>query len=237
MYDLIIVISDPHFPYNHPDIIDFLTAISKKYGGKAKRVAIVFLGDEIDWHSISFHEKNPELFNPSDELKTAINRMQPLFKLFPEAWVIESNHGSLVYRKQKFHGLPREVFRSYRDILEAPRGWKWVPDLILKTSNGSQVYFHHGKTSDSVKLSQAMAMNAVQGHFHEKFKVEYWANPNGLFWGMNCGCLIEDSSLAYSYNKTNLKRPLIGTGIIVQGHPRLIPMVLNKKGRWTGWLP
>jgi len=237
MHDVILPISDLHFPYNHPDVVNFLQAIKKKYLDKAKRPAVVFLGDEIDWHSISFHEKNPELFTPGDELKTAINRMQPLYKMFPDAWVIESNHGSLVYRKQKFHGLPREVFKSYRDMLEAPRGWKWVPDLILKTNKGAPVYFHHGKSNDSTKLSQAMAMNAVQGHYHEKFKIEYWANPNGLFWGMNCGCLIDDSSLAYSYNKTNLKRPLIGTGIIIHGIPKLIPMVLNKKGRWTGFLP
>jgi hypothetical protein len=34
--------------------------------------------------------------------------------------------------------------------------------------------------------------------------------------------------------KNNLKRPVIGTGIIVNGIPKLIPMILNKKGLWIG---
>jgi hypothetical protein len=39
-----------------------------------------------------------------------------------------------------------------------------------------------------------------------------------------------------AYNKNNLKRPVIGCGIIVDSIPQLIPMVLNSKARWVGKL-
>lgn len=193
---------------------------------------MVIGGDEVDYHAISFHESNPDLFSPGDELEKAILHLKSFYKLFPKATILESNHGALVYRKQVFHGLPRSVFKSYREILEAPKTWKWVPDLTLKMSDGMSVYFHHGKSSDVTKLSQSMGMSAVQFHYHEKFKIEMWANSLGLYFGLQSGCLIDDSSMAFAYNNVNLKRPIIGTSIILNGQPKLIPMILNDKGRW-----
>jgi hypothetical protein len=49
---------------------------------------------------------------------------------------------------------------------------------------------------------------------------------------MVVGCLIDDKSMAFAYNKLQLKRPLIGVGIILDGQPKLLPMILNKEGRW-----
>lgn len=228
MNKCILVISDQHFPYNHPDIIAFLRAIDRKY----KPDKIVNVGDEIDGHSLSFHEKSPELMAPSDELQTAINRMKPLYELFPEMDLVESNHGSLVYRRGKFAGLPRHVFRKYGEILEAPIGWKWHNDLVVKMSDGNDVYICHGRSTDVLKMTQQFGMSCIQGHYHESFEIRYWGNKRGLFWGMTVGCLIDDDSLAYAYNKLNLKRPIIGCGIVINGHPKLLPMILDKNGRW-----
>jgi hypothetical protein len=49
---------------------------------------------------------------------------------------------------------------------------------------------------------------------------------------MQVGCLVNDKSLAMSYNNANLKRPVLGVGLIVNSLPLLEPMVLNKEGRW-----
>ena len=49
---------------------------------------------------------------------------------------------------------------------------------------------------------------------------------------MMVGCLIDDKALAFEYNKTTVGRPIIGCGIIIEGQPMLIPMILDKKGRW-----
>ena len=236
MFDVILTISDLHSPYGHPDTHAFLKRLKTKYISKAKRPAVVVGGDEIDGHSWSFHDADPDLMAPGDELKTGINRLKPIIDLFPKAYVLESNHGSLFYRKLKSHGLPRHILKSYRAVVEAPKTWNWVPELTLKMSNGRFVYFCHGKTTNVLKLSQSMGMSCVQFHFHEKFAVQYWANSLGLYWAAQAGCLIEDSSLAFAYNKLNINRPLIGTVVIVNGYPILEPMILKPGGRWTGKL-
>lgn len=224
----ILVISDSHFPFNHGDIIAFLKALKQRY----KFDRVIHIGDEVDYHAISFHDSDPDLMSPGDELKTSIERLKPLYELFPKVDVLESNHGSLVYRKQKHHGLPRSVLKSYREILNAPSGWKWHFELVVTASNGMPILFHHGKSSNSLKVSQAMGMSYCAGHFHESMSIQYWANSLGLYWAMQVGCLIEKSTLAFEYCKNNIKRPLIGCGVILNGHPKLEPMILDKNGRW-----
>lgn len=229
-YRSILFISDMHYPFNHPDIVAFLRALKDKY----KPDLIVSLGDEVDLHSFSFHDHDGDLLSPGEELKTAIARLQPIYKMFPEMLIVESNHGSLVYRRGKAGGLPRSVLKSYRDILEAPKGWYWHNDLIVRSSDDMPIYVCHGKSSDGLKLSQSMGMSTIEGHFHEKFEVRYWGNKLGLFWSVKAGCLIDNDSLAFAYNKLNLKRPVIGTVVVIEGQPKLCPMILDKNGRWIG---
>lgn len=231
-YKSILVLSDQHFPYNHADLIAFVKEIQSVY----KPDKVVNIGDEIDGHSISFHSPSPDLMSPADELQSAINRLQPLYKMFPQMDLVESNHGSLVYRRAHEFKLPLKVLKSYREVIEAPKGWKWHPDLVLYASDGNPIYFCHGRTADVLKNSQAMGMSFVQGHHHEKFEIRYWGNKLGLYWGMTVGCMYDHHSLAFSYARNNLKRPVIGTGIIIEGHPKLLPMVLDKHGRWVGKL-
>jgi hypothetical protein len=102
----------------------------------------------------------------------------------------------------------------------------WHPDLTITLPDDQKVYIHHGKSSEAIKTSQVMGMSHVCGHFHESFGVRYWANPNGLYFAINSGCLINDSSFAYSYNNVNLKRPIIGTSLIIDGVPILEAMSL-----------
>jgi hypothetical protein len=107
---------------------------------------------------------------------------------------------------------------------------------VIRLPDGTDCYFHHSKGVNAKKNSQAMGMSFVQGHHHESFEIQYWGNPNALLFGMTCGCLVDGKSLALAYNKNNLKRPVIGCSVIIDSKPILIPMVLNKKGRWIGRL-
>lgn len=228
-YKSILIISDTHFPYQHPDAIAFLSKLKQEFTPDK----VVHIGDELDYHSLSFHPSDPDLYSAGHELLKAIDAIEPLYSLFPKVDLIESNHGSMVYRKAKFHGIPRSVFKDYRNAIMAPKGWQWHFDLTLEMSDGNKVYFTHGKTSAHGKLSQTMGLSTVQGHYHEKFEVIYWANPNGLYFDLRVGCLADDKSLALAYNNTNLKRPIMGCAVILDGQPRLCPMVLNEKGRWN----
>lgn len=224
----ILVIPDMHHPYAHPDTVEFLKAIKDEY----RPDFVVCTGDEVDNHAISFHDSDPNLRSPSDELEQAIEGLQPLYKLFPQMSLIDSNHGSLVYRKGRASGLPDSVFKSWNEILKAPKGWVWCSDIVINTELGP-VYGHHGKSAASGKLSKNMAMSSFQGHYHSKFQIDYWGSPRGLFWDMHTGSLVDDHSLAMAYNKTTLDRPIVGAAMIVDGRPNLIPMHLARNGKWT----
>ena len=162
----------------------------------------------------------------------SVRLLQQIYKLFPSVEVLESNHGSLVYRKAMTAGIPKRLIVSYREQIKAPKGWRWHFDLTITLSNGAKVYFHHGKTKSRDKLSQRQSMNSVQGHFHSEFHIVYWANPSALYWDCHVGCLADMSSLSQEYGKNNLERGIVGCMMILDGHPHLVPMVLKSNGRW-----
>jgi len=228
----IFVISDMHIPYHHEDIIAFFKAVKKKYNPDR----VICIGDELDNHAMSFHDSDPDTYSAGHELKRARVTIAEIEKIFPTMDLVDSNHGSLYYRKAKAHGIPKEAIVPYNDLLGVGDGWKWHFDLTLTMSDGKLVYFHHGKCGDVLTLSQRQGMCAVQGHYHSRFKIDYWSNTNGLYWGMQVGCLINDHSLAFSYNKNTTDRPIVGSGMIINGQPKLLPMIKKKGGRWDGVL-
>jgi len=130
-------------------------------------------------------------------------------------------------------GMELDKAKEYGDFLETKK-WKWVDDLTLTMSNGQRCFFTHGRSADVLKVSQTMGMSAVQGHYHTKFVISWWANPDNLFFGMNVGCLIDQKSMAFNYAKNFRTRFIIGCAVILNGIPRLLPMVLNEKGDWIG---
>lgn len=230
----ILVISDTHAPFHHPDAIKFLSAIKDKYNPDR----VVHIGDEIDNHAMSYHDTDPDTFSAGEELKRAREVIWQIEEIYPKVDVIESNHGSLWYRKAKTHGIPREAIKTYEEILFPGRKtqWRWHYDLKVTMPNGQKVYFHHGKSANYLLAAQKMGMCYVQGHYHEKFGSQHWGTPDKLIWAMNVGCLIDDDALAFAYNKTTLQRPVIGCGMIIDSQPRTIPLVMNKGGRWNGRL-
>lgn len=231
VFKRILILSDMHHPFSHPDTVPFLKALHLKY----KFDKIVCIGDEIDNHSISFHDSNPDLPSAGFELEQAIKALKPIYKMFPKVDVVESNHGSLVYRKALANGLPAAVFKSYNDILEAPKGWQWSFDLKVSTPLGL-VYFCHGKSGSAGRLASQYGMSCVQGHYHEKAQISYQSTPEKLIFDMHVGCLADDKSLALGYNKINPRRPIVSIGIIINGIPQIVPMILSKNGRWIGKL-
>lgn len=227
----ILVISDMHIPYHHKDSIKFLAEIKKQF----KPDKIINIGDSLDFHAISMHEHNPDLYSAGHELKQARIYVKELENIFPEVTEVDSNHSSLVYRRALKFGMSKEFLKDYGDFLGTKK-WKWVDDLTLTMSNGQRCFFTHGRSADVLKTSQAMSMSTVQGHYHTKFVISWWANPDNLFFGMNVGCLINQKSMAFAYAKNFKTRFILGCGIILNGVPRLLPMVLNKQGNWIGKL-
>lgn len=227
----ILVISDLHAPYQHKDTMDFLAEIYLEY----QPTRVIGIGDELDYHAMSFHTSDPNLDSAGTELCKARKFIKELHSLFPKMDLVHSNHGSMVYRRGKEHGIPKHILRSYNEVLGVPtEDWKWHEDLTLKLPNGQYVNFHHGRSNDTLKISQSLGMSYVQGHYHGQFSIQYWSSPVALNWAMNVGCLIDDSSLAFAYNKVSAKRPIIGVGMIADSIPQLIPMILDSNGDWIG---
>lgn len=231
MYKSILIISDTHIPYHHPDLLPFLKEIKKQINPDK----VISVGDELDKHALSMHDSDPDLPSAGDELKLSLPVIKELEKLFPKMDLLDSNHGSLAYRRAHKYGIPKSYIKNYNEVLEVGKGWKWHDDLVLNTPSG-EVYFCHGKMADVGKLAQHMGMSAVQGHYHSTFKLSYHSSPLKLYFGLQVGCLIDKKSLAFRYNKTQRQRPILGCGAIIDGFPELIPMPLNKQGRWTGKL-
>lgn len=227
-YSNVLFISDMHLPYGHVDTFPFLKAIKEVL----KPELVICLGDELDYHSISFHKPNPDLLSPGDELRLAIQQIQPFYELFPEMLLVDSNHGSLVYRKVKDAGLPMHVIKPYQDVLGSPKGWTWHEDLLLTTKENKKIYVCHGRGANTLKESQSEGMSFISGHWHSTFGINYWANREFLHFSMSCGCLADQKSMAFEYSKNFSKKFIVGTGVLMNGQPRLLPMVLNENGRW-----
>ena len=228
----ILCISDQHAPFAHPDMLRFLAAIKKKYSP----TLVVNLGDEVDAHSLSFHDSDQDLPSAGDELEQAIKGLKKLEKLFPEMILLDSNHGSMALRKFKHHGIPMKYLATPQQLYGVSNKWQWVSSLTVQLPNGQDCFFAHGMVKDGIKLATQRGTNVVQGHYHTSFKIDYVGNPKNLLFSLQSGCLIDTKALAFAYDKLNLNRPVIGTSIIIDSKPLLIPMVLDSRGRWIGKL-
>lgn len=228
----ILVISDRHCPYQHPDAAAFLSALKVKY----RPTRIIDIGDETDGHAISFHDSDPDLLSAGHELRAAREALKPIYSLFPEVDVMWSNHGSLVFRKGLATGMPEDVFKPIGKILNAPKGWKWHKELILTLPNGQKCLFQHDLGANALATSQKLGMCAVGGHRHSQFLIHKWASPFAVNWAMVIGCLIDTTSRAFAYNRGQILRPILGCGAIIDSQPRLEPMLLDSRRRWTGKL-
>lgn len=233
IYNHILVWSDRHKPYHHPDTNTFLISLNRKY----KFDLVIDIGDGEDFHGMSFHDTDVDTLSSGHELRAAIDSNKELYAEFPIVMACESNHSSMVYRKGKHHGFPRHVLKSYRDVLEAPEEWTWHHEIVVQMSNGKKCLFAHGYSSNVLQASQKRGMSCVQGHYHSKMGIQYWQNADGLHFAAQTGCMIDDAAYAFAYNKLGLDRPILGCLRIESGVPHILPMFLDSKGRWIGIIP
>lgn len=232
-YGTVLVIPDQHAPYQHPDTLAFLAAVKEAFGPDI----VVNLGDEVDHHALSFHDSDPNLDSAGTELEKAKVFIRRLEHLFPDMLVCSSNHGSLAFRKAKVHGIPVQYLKSYREVLfpltKAP-GWSWASQWIVKTPLGDVMFKHSSPNPTSDAAHERC--NLAVGHAHGKFHVDYCASKDYLYWGATFGCLIDNDAAAFAYGQLTKNKPIIGCGVILEGKPVLVPMVLSRKGRWIGRL-
>lgn len=226
----ILCIGDLHEPFSHPDAPAFVSALKTQY----KPDCVVFLGDEVDYHSLSKYDYDPDGLSPGDEHRAALKALKKWFHLFPKAKVCWSNHTARAWKKAFSSGIPREFLRDVRSHLHAPEGWEWRDSWTV-----SGVHFEHGEGFSGINAARSAAIanmrSTVIGHVHAHGGIQYVNNKTAHIWGMNVGCLIWHDAYVFSYAKHSKNLPTLGVGYISRdGVPNFIPMLLSHTGRWVG---
>lgn len=220
----VLFISDTHLPYSVKGYLQFLKDLKEDF----KPEIIIHGGDEVDYHAISFHESDHDLFSSGHELDRVIIEIQEgLHKLFPQLYLLESNHGSLVFRRLKHAGIPIRVLKPLHELYETPL-WSWHEHILLNT-NAGKVYVCHGKSGIAGALMKLMGCSTIEFHYHTMMHITYFTTLFGLKFSAHGGCLADKDSMAMAYAKSNLKQFSNGTiGIKSNGEPILFPYLKSK---------
>jgi predicted phosphodiesterase len=212
----ILVISDLHCPVQHPKAFDFLKELKKTM----KPDIIVSIGDEAEMHQFSKWLKDPDAPGVEDEIDLTIEELQKFYKLFPNLKICKSNHTHRFLKRAHEAGLSRRMIKTEKEVLQAPKGWEWEDKILI-----DDILFMHGEeSSDPIKLIKQYRMNVVVGHAHTKGAVTYQNNGIQQNWCLQTGCLVDVDSYALRYTKAHMDKPVLGTGVIVDGIPFFIPM-------------
>ena len=227
-----LVISDTHFPYQHRDTFKFLKAIEGEYDC----ANIKHSGDMADNHTASYHEIEYGVLSAQEEFQAARKAARKLYDLFPLMTIVMGNHCKLTYRKAKSAGLAEGFIQGYNEVYDTPT-WRWQDKDYFKVSKYQHCLLTHAQSSSTLVNAKTHSHCTIQGHHHGTFGIEYFADTEKLRWAMTVGCLVDPHSPAFNYAKgATLARPILGSGVILDGIPKLIPMQLTKSGRWDGKL-
>jgi len=225
---IVLAIPDTQFPFEHEDMFDFLAAVVKKY----KPTEFVHLGDEVDFHALSDYNHDPDGMSAGDELTAALVKMRKLYKMFPNMKVCTSNHTARPFRRAHKYGIPKAFLRDYAEFLQAPKGWSWQDKWEI-----DGVIYEHGEGVSGVNGALTAAKGNMQstaiGHLHSFAGIQWNANPRHLIFGFNVGCLIDHRAYAFAYGKTMKNKPILGCGIINEGIPIFIPMIIDNNHKWN----
>lgn len=213
----VLLISDLHLPWSVDCWYEFLERNNKEKNYDI----IISMGDEVDNAAYSFHEKEPGMPSASKELEMACDSMNLLSKLFPKVYILDSNHGSLFYRRAKFAGLPYNLLKPLPEIYGTPN-YEWHNDILLDTNSGP-VYLCHGRASGYGSLARSMGVSCVQGHYHTKSEITYHETIMGIRFNMFVGCLADREKLAFQYAKNNVPTFINSIGEIDKdGKPNIV---------------
>lgn len=227
--EVVLAISDLQIPYEHPHALRFVEAVAEA----VNPTVIVNVGDEVDQHYVGRFDTDPDADGGGPELARAVVNLQDWYKAFPDMKVCMSNHTQRVYKSAFHAGIPAAYLKPVQQWLEAPDGWNWEEQWTV-----DGVVYEHGDAQGGMYAARNLAMrrrqSVVIGHHHAHGAVFYINNGVSTIFGMNVGCLIDDNSLAFAYGKNSAFKPTLGCGVVMQGVPYFIPMLTDRKNRWTG---
>lgn len=216
----VLVIGDTHEPFCKKGYLEFCRETQEKYNCGT----VVHIGDLVDNHAISYHEKDVEGESAGDEYKTALERCREWYQVFPEAKVCIGNHDALPFRKAFTAGLPSSWLKSYQEILESPKAWEW--DFTHEIAG---VIYQHGTGLSgemaAINAARENRQSTVIGHLHTVCNTRYLASFKDMIFGVSVGCGIDHEAYAFAYGRQNTRKPVISCAVILDGAlPINIPM-------------
>ena len=209
----VLVIGDVHEPASHPGYQAFCVDLAERW--ETERV--VFIGDLLDFHAISFHASEPDAPGAVDEIDRATVRIRAWYEAFPRATVTIGNHDERVYRLAASVNIPSRFIRSYASLW-GTKGWKWVRDVTI-----DQVHYLHGTGlgggQPALQAARASMVSTVCGHIHSTGGVRWIAGPARRVFGLDTGCGVDVESPAMRYGRALVSKPILSAAVVIDGHP------------------
>lgn len=202
----VLTIGDLHEPWSLDEYLDFCKETQVKY----KCGKVVFMGDVIDGHSWSYHEKDVDGMSVRHEVDSAVARLHRYYEKFPEATCLLGNHDLLIQRKARTYGLSKKFIKDLSEVLEAPSMWNFVNEYVK-----DDVRYIHGSVGDAIKIAKSSRMSTVQGHYHTKAYIEWTVSQKDALFGMQVGCGVNHSKYAFEYSRTVPSKPIISCGVVL----------------------
>ena len=211
----VLVIGDTHAPAMHRHYIKFLNKMREKW----KTTKVVHIGDVVDHHCISFHDKHTDSPGAKQEYKLAYAQVSRLYAEFPTADVCIGNHDARVRRLNAKMGIPDLYLQDF-NALWSTNSWKWCSSVEI-----DGVYYYHGEGAGGQHPAFAAAkmrmQNTVLGHYHSSAGIWAMAGPTQRIFGMSVGCGVDRSHWSMQYGAAYLKKPIVSCGVVIDGSPYL----------------
>jgi len=217
-----LVIGDLHLPASRKGYLSFCLDLCEQWNC----TEVIFIGDVIDHHAISFHARHPEMPGPKDEYELTLHCVEEWHEAFPKAYVCRGNHDDRIMRLAESVGIPETFLRPLSELYQTP-GWVWDWDFVI-----DDIYFFHGEGCSGVhpafNAAKKMLMSTVMGHVHAAAGVKWLSNPKKRIFSMDVSTGIDDKQMAFAYGKHAKQRSMLGAGVIVDGIPYYEPMPAGK---------
>jgi len=209
----VLVIGDIHEPASHPGYKAFVSDLYETWACDR----VVFIGDVLDHHCISFHAHDVLADGVTRETDLALERVADWVKLFKRADVMIGNHDERVFRLAASVSIPSRFIKGYAAMWNTPH-WKWQRDTTI-----DNVHYFHGTgcsgQSPAITAARASMQNTVIGHCHSQAGIRWAAGPDRKVFGMDTGCGVDVEHPAMSYGRDMIRRPILSAGVVIDGVP------------------
>ena len=236
--DIVLIVSDPHIPWEHPDSLAWYEALYNYY----KCTGIACVGDLTDQYGMSRYEKDVVYYGVLSENAAAKKKLKLWGEAFPNMLLVPGNH---CWRLIK---LLTEIFPlNFEESIDAlkqywhyPKHWTYQEQIILPSVDQYlPCMIEHGLASKATPSADCTtSYSVIYGHHHKSCFLIHNQDGRGMRFRMCIGHSMDAETIATKYAKAGElhKKQIVGCGIWHKGKPILLTMQLDKKGRWNGKL-